>query len=236
MLGFDPQKSIKLVSRTPEGQPAPWVSASGRARLVTMCLAGVAAGIGVGFAGQWAYAPLVGWDVAAIVFTLWVWLAVGRMNASATAAHATRENPGRGVSDAIVLIAAIASLGAISIALVGANSSRGVLQDLLALLALASVALSWFTVHTLFMLRYAQLYYTGPDGGIDFNQETSPRYLDFAYLAFTIGMTFQVSDTDLNKPDIRATALRHALLSYLFGAVILATTINLIAGLGSGGG
>jgi uncharacterized membrane protein len=80
------------------------------------------------------------------------------------------------------------------------------------------------------------MYFTGHDGGIDFNQTTPPRYLDFAYLAFTIGMTFQVSDTDLKTPAIRATALRHALLSYLFGAVVLASTINLIAGLGTGGG
>jgi len=72
--------------------------------------------------------------------------------------------------------------------------------------------------------------------GSTFNQDTPPRYLDFAYLAFTIGMTFQVSDTDLETPSIRTTALRHALLSYLFGAVILATTINLISGLGSGSG
>ena len=104
------------------------------------------------------------------------------------------------------------------------------------LLAVASVALSWFTVHILFMLRYAQLYYTGPDGGVNFNQDAPPRYLDFAYLAFTIGMTFQVSDTDLEKSAIRAAALRHALLSYLFGAVILAATVNLIAQLGTGGG
>jgi uncharacterized membrane protein len=62
-------------------------------------------------------------------------------------------------------------------------------------------------------------------------QDDPPRYADFAYLAFTIGMTFQVSDTDLKTTEIRATALRHALLSYLFGSVILAATINLIAGL-----
>ena len=60
--------------------------------------------------------------------------------------------------------------------------------------------------------------------------------LDFACLAFTIGMTFQVSDTDLQTGSIRATAIRHALLSYLFGAVILATTISLISGLGSRSG
>jgi uncharacterized membrane protein len=102
-------------------------------------------------------------------------------------------------------------------------------------LGVGSVGLSWFTVHTLFTLRYARLYYTGEDGGVSFNQDAPPRYLDFAYLAFTIGMTFQVSDTELQSPAIRHSALRHALLSYLFGAVILATTINLIAGLGTGG-
>jgi uncharacterized membrane protein len=88
-------------------------------------------------------------------------------------------------------------------------------------------------VHTLFTLRYAELYYTGPDGGVDFNEGNPPRYVDFAYLAFTIGMTFQVSDTDIRAYPIRATALRHALLSYLFGAVVLASTVNLLAGLSS---
>jgi uncharacterized membrane protein len=55
---------------------------------------------------------------------------------------------------------------------------------------------------------------------------------DFAYLSLTIGMTFQVSDTDPQTKGIRRTAIGHALLSYMFGALIIATTINLIAGLG----
>jgi len=79
--------------------------------------------------------------------------------------------------------------------------------------------------------RGTPVYYIDEDGGIDFNEPDPPTYLDFAYLAFTIGMTFQVSDTDLTHKVIRATALRHALLSYLFGAIIVATTINLVAGL-----
>jgi uncharacterized membrane protein len=95
----------------------------------------------------------------------------------------------------------------------------------------ASVALSWTVVQTLFTLHYARLYYTHPAGGIDFNQEAPPRYADFAYLAFTVGMTFQVSDTALGSSALRAATLRQALLSYLLGAVILATTINLVAGL-----
>jgi uncharacterized membrane protein len=81
-------------------------------------------------------------------------------------------------------------------------------------------------------LRYARLYYLNGSEGIDFNQKgEQPAYVDFAYLAFTIGMTYQVSDTDLTTRAIRSTALRQALLSFVLGAVILATTINLIAGL-----
>jgi uncharacterized membrane protein len=67
---------------------------------------------------------------------------------------------------------------------------------------------------------------------VDFNEKTAPKYTDFAYLAFTIGLTFQVSDTNIQTMLIRKTALKHALLSYLFGAVIIATTINTIASLG----
>jgi uncharacterized membrane protein len=200
-----------------------------------MLLAGLCGAAVTGAAGAWGYAPLAGWDIAALVFTGWAWLAIGPMSSSATASFATREDPGRAATDLIVLIASVASLGAVGLVLVRASAATGAQQSLLAGLGVSSVALSWFTVHTLFTLRYARLYYTGHDGGVDFNQDDPPRYLDFAYLAFTIGMTFQVSDTELQSPEIRHSALRHALLSYLFGAVILATTINLIAGLGTGG-
>jgi uncharacterized membrane protein len=92
-----------------------------------------------------------------------------------------------------------------------------------------SVALSWAAVHTVFALRYAHLFY-GHSGGIDFGSD-APDYRDFAYLAFTIGMTFQVSDTAIGSQEIRRTVLRHALLSYVFSVVIVATTINVIVGL-----
>jgi uncharacterized membrane protein len=65
-----------------------------------------------------------------------------------------------------------------------------------------------------------------------FNQPEAPAYVDFAYVAFTIGMAYQVSDTDLQTRKLRVTALQHSLLSYLLGAVILAMTINLIISLG----
>jgi uncharacterized membrane protein len=202
-----------------------------------MVAVALVAAIGTGLLGGWPYAPLIGWDAAALLFSVWVWTAVIiPLSSAQTAAHATREDPGTPATDVIVLIAAVASLAAVGFILIKATSAQGASQDLLAGAGVGSVTLSWFTVHTLFALKYARLYYTGAHGGIDFNQKTPPRYVDFAYLAFTIGMTFQVSDTDLESPPIRATALRHALVSYLFGAVILATTINLIAGLGTSTG
>lgn len=207
-----------------------------RLRVTTMCVLGTVAGVVTWATAGLAFAPLVGWDVAALAFLVSVWSAVGSMDAASTAEHATRENPGRALGDSIVVLASVASLAAVGVVVARANSESGGARDLLAVLAVVSVVLSWFAAHTLFTLRYAELYYSGTAGGVDFNQKSPPCYADFAYLAFTIGMTFQVSDTNLTTSRIRSTALRHALLSYLFGAVILASTINLIVGLGTSGG
>ncbi len=127
----------------------------------------------------------------------------------------------------------MASLIGVGFVLIEGKAKGGPVSPGVAIgVGIGSVVLSWAVVHTVFTLRYAKLYYAESDGtGIDFNQPGPPKYSDFAYLAFTIGMTFQVSDTDLQNTLIRATALRHSWLSYAFGAVIIATTINLIAGL-----
>jgi uncharacterized membrane protein len=187
--------------------------------------------------GDKELAPMVGWDLTAMTFTAWVWVTIWPMDAAVTKADALREDPTRASTDVLILSASVFSLAAVGVVVVLANSAQGWAKAGLASFAIVSVALSWLMVHTLFALRYALLYYTTePEGGIDFNQDDPPRYTDFAYLALTLGMTFQVSDTDLKTTAIRATALRHALISYLFGAVILATTINLIAGLRSSGG
>jgi uncharacterized membrane protein len=200
-----------------------------------MMTVGAIAGVATGLAGLWGYAPVVGWTAAALTFSAWIWTVITRMSAGQTAAHATWEDPSRATTELLILGANLASLAAVGFVLIRANSLQGAARGLLAGLALASVAASWLLVHTLYTLRYARLYYSGPNGGVNFNQEAPPRYTDFAYLAFTLGMTYQVSDTDLQTHAVRATALRHGLLSYLYGSVILATMINLVAGLSSGG-
>ncbi len=194
-------------------------------------LAGVVTTLAVGFAGAWPYAAVAGWAAACVVYILWVWLVIWGMDAERTRDHATLEDPGRRTADLLFIVASLAAVVAIVFILVAARQERGAPQVLLAALAVVSVALSWTLVHTLYTLRYARMYYRGKQGGIDFNQDDPPRYSDFAYVSFTLGMTFQVSDTNVGDSEIRRTILRHTLLSYLFGSVILATTVNLIAGL-----
>jgi uncharacterized membrane protein len=205
--------------------------ASAGVRVGVAALVGVCAGLLVSLPGDWQIGTLAGWDAAAVVYLVWTWTTIWRRDATATARLAVREDPGRATADAVVLVASVASLLAVGLVITAGSTTDLGARDGRAGLAVASVVLSWMVVQTVFTSRYARLYYTGPEGGISFNQQAPPRYSDFAYLAFTLGMTFQVSDTNLQTADIRATALRHALLSYLLGAVILATTINLVSGL-----
>ncbi|WP_233191466.1 DUF1345 domain-containing protein [Cryobacterium sp. M96] len=200
-------------------------------RLIGMFAVGVVVAVLAGVCGSWTLAPIAGWAAACVTYVTWVWITIGPMDNQNTASHATREDSSRGAADILILLSSLGSLGALVFLLVGTDTSSVTARGILAAAAVLSVGLSWILVHTLFTLRYASLYYSGPDGGVDFNQAVPPSYGDFAYLAFTIGMTFQVSDTSLQTHAIRMTALRHGLLSYLFGSFILATLINLVAGL-----
>jgi uncharacterized membrane protein len=200
-------------------------------RLAACAVIGALAGLIAALLGRPAYALAIGWDAAAAAFCLWIWLVIWPMSPADTARKARAEDPNRAISDVLTLTACVVSIAAVGIVLVAAHAAHGASADMLAGLGLLSVAVSWCTVHTIFALRYALLYYAEPEGGVDFNQQDPPCYRDFAYLALTIGATFQVSDTDLQTTQMRVTALRHSLLSYLFGAVILAATINLLASL-----
>jgi uncharacterized membrane protein len=205
--------------------------ASAPTRLVIAAVAGACVGALVARPGSWQLGTLAGWDVAAGIYVAWTWATIWHRDPAATARLALREDPGRATADALLLVASVASVLAVALAITAGRAGGPEARDLRAALAVVSVALSWTVVQTVFTSHYARLYYSRPVGGIDFNQEAPPRYSDFAYLAFTVGMTFQVSDTDLQTAALRAVALRQALLSYLLGAVILATTINLVAGL-----
>jgi uncharacterized membrane protein len=211
----------------PSGAP------KGRRRRIVQSLPFAAlVGVVASLVVPWQLATVLAWDAVAVMFLLRVWPRILRLDAGATREHATREDPSRSSADLMLLGAAVTSLvgSGLNLAL-KVDESSTVLQAALTLGALVTVAVSWAVVHTVYTLRYAHLYYDEPVGGIDFSDQDDPDYYDFAYVAFTVGMTFQVSDTDIAKRPIRRAILRQALLSYLFGAVILAVVINVLGNL-----
>lgn len=203
---------------------------SAQLRLLICATIGLAVGLLVALPSTWRISILAGWDTTAVLLLLSLWPVIWPMNGDETAAHAVREDPSKPLADLIITAASLASLLGVLLVVLGGNDKGGN-KGLSVTMAVASVLVSWVLVHSNFTTRYARLYYSGVDGGIDFKSDQKPKYSDFAYVAFTIGMTYQVSDTDIQEQTVRATALRQALISYVFGAVIIAATINLVAGL-----
>jgi uncharacterized membrane protein len=179
---------------------------------------------------SWSVAALFAEDVAALVFLVWVWLSIADVDAPATSRLSQTEDTSRAAAEAVLIGAGAASLLAVGFTLGQARDAGPPGRGLLTALAFGSVVLAWLSVHTVYLLRYARYYYSPPEGGIDFHGE-APDYIDFAYLALTIGMTFQISDTDISTKRVRRAALHHALLSYVFGTVIVAITVSSAASL-----
>jgi uncharacterized membrane protein len=199
-------------------------------RLLLALAVGTVAAAAFALVTPWQFAVLAWWDVVAAVFVGSVWLSVSRFTPDQTREHATREDNSRVATGLLLLSASVASLIGTAFDLMKAEHAHTAGRAALTVIALLTVALSWAMVHTLFALRYAHEYYTPPIGGIDFKTDDEPPdYHDFAYVAFTVGMTFQVSDTDIQARRTRRSVLRQALLAYLFGAVILAVVVNVIA-------
>lgn len=137
-----------------------------------------------------------------------------------------------------IIAASVASLFAIILLL---KSGKGAEErSAHILLAIFSVIISWWLLHTIFTLRYAHLFYdTGNAtdegkkavGGLEFPGNEEPDYLDFVYFSFIVGMTFQVSDVEISSRRIRRVCILHSLLSFAFNTAILALSINVISGM-----
>lgn len=182
---------------------------------------------------------MIGWDVFSACMLVISGLIFFSMHPKQIRVLARTEDAGRIVVFVIVLVATIGSLMGILLLLNNKNNwllTRGVETFVF----IAGVIFSWFLLHAIFTYRYALLYYgdhpTNPEPGnvgLQIPNELWPDYLDFAYFAFVIGMTFQVSDIEISSRVIRRTALVHGILSFLFNTVIVALTINVIVDLRS---
>ncbi|MER7912198.1 MULTISPECIES: DUF1345 domain-containing protein [unclassified Streptomyces] len=201
-------------------------------RLVGSALVGAAVGALVAVPTHAPLGVLAGIAAAETAFVVTGWAVLWPMDAATTHRNVRREEFRPVVEELAVVSTSLAGLvGIIVLLLVG----RTDLSHAAAATALCGVFMAWAALHLMYAARYAYHYYVPePGGGIDFNTEEPPRYSDFLYFSFNLGMTYQVSDTNVSTAGLRAIVLRHCLLSYVFGASILATTINLVTGIVTG--
>lgn len=192
--------------------------------------AAAAAGLGaVWLAALWApveIATAIGWDVAALLYTARIWWKLVRVPPEALKAWSAEEDEGR-VALTVALSAAVAISVTSIFAMVTDGSGGAVIS-----LAAFTIFSSWTLLHTVFAAHYAhRCFADGPEKpGLDFPGGT-PDFIDFAYYAFTIGMTFQTSDVDTRSSAMRRLTLAHAVVSFVFNTVIIAISVGLAGGL-----
>ena len=228
-------------TQTMTGVPAPtlyhrWLGwhAPAMRRAITVLIAGLIVAVVLLPFVTWGLALTGGWDAAALTLLLTLFPIIVRADSSRAPQFAAREDQTEGSARTLLVGAGVASLFGAGYALHLAQQHSGASRALLIGAAVLTVVLSWTLINTVYILRYADQHFQSKPGGIVFGAEDGqqqPSYGDFAYVAFTIGMTYQVSDTTLRDPQIRRSVLAHAGLSYVFGVVIVAGSVNLISGL-----
>jgi uncharacterized membrane protein len=204
-----------------------------RHRLLLAIALGVLAGLLVplGRSSHVLTHALVGFVVGGLVFAVPLLVHLLGHDAPATRAKVAGRDGDAAWYDLVVIMVGLASLCGVAVLLIG-GQPRGAAQVVEALIGAAAVAVGWLCVHTVYVLRYARVYYASATPPIDFNQDEDPTFSDFAYFSFNLGMAYQVSDTNLRTTRVRRVVLGHALLAYLYGTIVIAATINLLAGLG----
>ncbi|MGH6956934.1 MAG: DUF1345 domain-containing protein [Caulobacteraceae bacterium] len=175
-------------------------------------------------------ASLIGWNGASVVYlapTLWM---LWRDDEATVRRRAAYEDEGSSITQAIVLSAVVAGLGATVLAM---RESKAAAAHNLAvppwawIFSASTLILGWVVVQTVFALRYAHRYFG--DGGVTFPGEPPRTYHDFVYMAVCIGSSAQVSDFNITTSRLRRLVTLHALLAFFFNTMILALGINILA-------
>ncbi|UDL96482.1 DUF1345 domain-containing protein [Lichenihabitans sp. PAMC28606] len=189
---------------------------------------------------QASSAAVVSWDVTCVWFVVLIMLNWRKQQGEDIQAYVAEQDEGKGLILGVVLIAAAASLAAVGIELSLAKNAAGLEKGLRIGAAIATVALSWFTVQVVFALHYAHEYYA-PDestpqeddviGGLKFPGDQDPDYWDFLHFAVVIGVACQTADIEFTSKPLRRIGTVHGLIAFTFNTVVLALTINLTASL-----
>lgn len=183
------------------------------------------------FAAGWAEAAALAFDFAAIVFIASLVPLLGESGPDAIRRHADANDANRVLVLGVTGLVALVIMAAISGELPAAREG-----DLAAMAKLVvTLLLIWLFVNCVYGLHYAHDYYTAAEGGADcggivFPGTSDPAYSDFLYFAFTLGMTFQTSDTNITSRRMRSIALFHSFLAFVFNIGVIAFTINTLGG------
>lgn len=206
------------------------------ARRTLICVGiGAVVGTVAGVAFDPRVGPLVGWCTAGIIDLAWVWRICWPKDSAGTERLA-REESTTHVTDDVVVTACLVSIAAVVVSIIQSSHRSDPASVALVILGMLGTIVAWALVNTVYAFKYARMFYVDHRrSGFDFNQESPPTYSDFAYLAFTIGMSYGVSEVEPNAVGTRRKALMHALLSYFFGTVVIAVAINLVTSLGGSG-
>ena len=184
----------------------------------------------------WEFRGLLGWSVGVAVYlTLAWWLCVG-FDAQRTRVRAQAQDEPSVVLFLVLLLATMVCVAAITVMMQQSRDLSGLQRALHIGLSVVALALSWLFIQTIFTFHYAHRYYheeklNEPDGpGLQFPGGLDPDYFDFLYYAHVVGMTSQVSDVQVTSREMRRLTLVHGVLSFGFNMLILALSINVVAG------
>ena len=196
-------------------------------------------GLAVGFMPwplEWPFRMLVGWCAGLVVYlTLAWWLAV-EFDDQDTRKRAQAQDEPSVLLFLVLITIVLACAGSIGLMLQMVKDMSGLARVAHIVLGMVALALSWLLIQTLFAFRYAHRYYQEekeqePNGpGLEFPGKQDPDYFDFMYYAHVVGMTSQVSDVQVTSREMRRITLIHSVLSFGFNMLILALSINVVAG------
>lgn len=178
------------------------------------------------------------WNAGMICFLISTWVLMVQAIPKTMRRNAQSQDEGRLVILSLITASACASILAITFILRETKDQNINIIITHIILAVITIIGSWLLVHTIFAIHYAHEYYqdhktlsNSPAAGLDFPEDIEPDYWDFLYFAFVIGMTSQVSDVQITSRSLRRLSLFHGILSFFFNTVIVAMSINIIAGL-----
>lgn len=208
---------------------------TGPQRLVYGLVVGVAAGL-LPVPTDWPFRALIGWCAGVTVYLLLAWWLAESFNSKNTRQRSQAQDEPSVVIFLVMVLAVLACVGSITLLLQKVKDMAGTERILHMVLAMVALALSWLFIQTIYAFRYAHRYYQEeknkePDGpGLEFPNQPDPDYFDFLYYAFVIGMTSQVSDVQVTSREMRRLTLGHSILAFAFNVLVVALTINVLAG------